>query len=301
MTKPNSTGLVVTRHGATAEVLTDDGTLRTCHQRKSKNAAVAGDRVEWKEGVDENGIITKRLPRKNVLAQRKDIKRVKEIAANLDQIVIAFTVKPHYDQFLIDRYIAIAEQQGITPVLLVTKFDIIKDEMSAKIEQLITTYRDIGYQVISSSQAEQTGLDVVRAALKDKTSVLVGQSGVGKSSLATAILPDVTIATGELTSRGDQGSHTTSTTILYPLPFGGYLVDSPGIRDFSMWNLAADELAACYIEFKRYTDECKFHNCRHLNEPVCGVKAAVARKEISESRYNSYVATYEILAGDQQH
>ncbi|MBL1433401.1 MAG: ribosome small subunit-dependent GTPase A [Gammaproteobacteria bacterium] len=299
MTKSSNIGLVMLRHGSTAEVLTKDGTIITCHQRKSRNSAIAGDNVEWQEGTDERGIITQRLPRKNILAQRKNVKVTKEIAANLDQIVIAFTVKPHYDQFLIDRYIAIAEQQGITPVLLVTKLDLVKDDLSEGIEQLIAIYRDIGYLVISSSQKDQTGLDIVRDALANKTSVLVGQSGVGKSSIATAILPDVTIATGELTARGDQGSHTTSTTILYALPSGGYLVDSPGVRDFSMWNLAADELADCYIEFKRHTDECKFHNCRHLNEPVCGVKSAVERKEVSALRYNSFVATYKALATEQ--
>ncbi|MBL4850978.1 MAG: ribosome small subunit-dependent GTPase A [Gammaproteobacteria bacterium] len=299
MSKLHNTGLVIMRHGATAEVLTEDGTIITCHQRKSKNAAIAGDHVEWQEGTDKYGIITKRLPRKNVLAQRKNIKLVKEIAANLDQVVITFTIKPYYDQFLIDRYIAIAEQQGITPVLLVTKLDLIKGDASEGIEKLMAVYRDIGYQVLSVSQNDQAGLNVVRDALKNKVSVLVGQSGVGKSSLATAILPNVTIATGKLTAYGDQGSHTTSTTILYALPAGGYLVDSPGVRDFSMWDLAADELAACYIEFKQHTDECKFHNCRHLNEPVCGIKLAVDRKQVSELRYNSYVATYNVLASDQ--
>ncbi|NOX28012.1 MAG: ribosome small subunit-dependent GTPase A [Gammaproteobacteria bacterium] len=297
--KASNIGLVIMRHGATVEVLAEDGTMITCHQRKSKNAAIAGDHVEWQEGTDEQGIITKRLTRKNVLAQRKNIKVVKEIAANLDQIVIAFTVKPHYDQFLIDRYIAIAEQQGITPVLLVTKLDLITDDISEDIEQLMTVYRDIGYHVISSSQKNQTGLNIVQDILKDKTSVLVGQSGVGKSSIATALLPGITIATGELTARGDQGSHTTSTTMLYALPMGGYLVDSPGVRDFSMWDLAADELANCYIEFKQHTDECKFHNCRHLNEPICGVKSAIDRKEVSQLRYNSYVATYNALSTDQ--
>lgn len=297
--KASKTGLVIMRHGATVEVLADDGTMITCHQRKSKNAAIAGDHVEWQEGADEQGIITKRLPRKNVLAQRKNVKVVKEIAANLDQIIIAFTVKPQYDQFLIDRYIAIAEQQGITPVLLVTKLDLMTDQVSDDIEQLMAVYRDVGYDVISSSQKNQTGLDIVRDILKNKTSVLVGQSGVGKSSIATSILPDVTIATGELTARGDQGSHTTSTTMLYALPSGGYLVDSPGVRDFSMWDLAPDELADYYIEFKQHSDECKFHNCRHLNEPVCGVKAAIERAEISQLRYNSYIATYEALTTDQ--
>ncbi len=296
MTKVKNTGLVITRHGATAEVLAADGTIWSCHQRKSKRSVAAGDQVVWQQGLDNTGIITKRLERKNILAQRKDHKRVKEIAANLDQVVIAFTVKPSFDQNLIDRYIAIAEQQGINPVLLITKLDIIENEDADEIEAVANIYRDIGYPVIASSQQHGTGLDAVRDILKDKVSVLVGQSGVGKSSLATLLLPGVTIATAELTARGEQGSHTTSSTTLYPLPFGGYLVDSPGVRDFAVWDIEADKLAECYIEFRQYTDTCRFNNCRHINEPDCGIKSAVKRKEISKARYNSYASLYQVLA-----
>lgn len=290
-------GLVVTRYGATVEILAEDDTVWTCHQRKAKNPVVAGDQVTWQSGADKTGIITKRLERKNILAQRKDNRRVKEIAANLDQIVIAFTVKPDYDQYLIDRYIAVAEQQGITPILLITKLDLITETSSSDIEQLAEIYRQIGYQVIASSQKQTTGLDAVRHALKDKISLLVGQSGVGKSSLATALLPETKIVTGVLTKH-ELGSHTTSRTTLYPLPFGGYLVDSPGVRDFAVWNIAAEELASCYIEFNKHMNNCRFHNCRHINEPHCGIKLAVEHNEISSTRYKSYVSLYEALAAN---
>ncbi len=290
-----NSGLVVTRHGASAEVLAEDGTIWSCHQRKSKHPVVAGDKVLWQQGQDNKGIIIERLPRKNILSQRKDHKRVKEIAANLDQVVIAFTVKPRFDQVLIDRYIAVAEQQGIHPVLLMTKLDIIENGGADEIEAVANIYRAIGYPVVASSQKREAGLDALRDILKNKISVLVGQSGVGKSSLATMLLPGVTIETAGLTARGDQGSHTTSSTTLYPLPFGGYLVDSPGVRDFSVWDLEADKLADCYIEFLQYTDSCRFSNCRHINEPDCAVKSAVARKEISEARYNSYASLYRAL------
>ncbi len=287
-------GLVVTRYGATAEILAEDGIIKTCHQRKSRKPVVAGDRVTWQTGADNTGIITQRLERKNVLAQRKDVKRITEIAANLDQIIVAFTVKPDYDQFLIDRYIAVAEQQGITPILLVTKYDLVDKSPDSKINKLIETYQNIGYQVITSSQKLETSLNTVRDVLKDKISVLVGQSGVGKSSLATLLLPNTDIATGELTTR-ELGSHTTSRTTLYALPNGGYLVDSPGVRDFAVWDIDPAELAQCYIEFRPHLDNCRFNNCRHINEPDCGIKSAVENDEINAQRYRSYCSLYASL------
>lgn len=287
-------GLVVTRYGASAEILADNGTIWTCHQRKSKLPVVAGDRVIWQAGDENTGIIVERLARQNVLAQRRDPKRIKEIAANLDQIIIAFTIKPSYDQFLIDRYIAVAEQQHITPILLITKLDLINDATDTNIERTAERYRDIGYQVIASSKKSEAGLDAVREILKDKISVLVGQSGVGKSSLATLLLPQTDISTGKLTTR-DQGSHTTSRTTLYQLPDGGYLVDSPGVRDFAVWDIDPKELDNFYIEFKRHKDQCRFNDCHHINEPNCGIKSAVEKGEIHASRYQSYVALYESL------
>lgn len=288
-------GIVLTRYGATVEVMTAHGTTVTCHQRKAKHPVIAGDHVIWRPTAEGGGIIEQQLPRKNVLAQRKDHKHVKTIAANLDQIVIAFTVKPHYDQTLIDRYIAVSELQGITPVLLATKMDLVHGEEALAIDALSAMYRAIGYTVVHSSQLSGEGLSLIGDILKNKTSVLVGQSGVGKSSLANLLLPEAAIKTAELTTRGELGSHTTSRSTLYPLPAGGYLVDSPGVRDFAVWEISAAELANGYIEFRPYLGQCRFNDCQHINEPDCAIKQAVAAGTIHPARYQTYTSCYEAI------
>lgn len=288
---PEREGLVITHYGSQLDIEclfgNQAGTIFRCRLRANIEGLVTGDRVVWRAGQDLTGVIVATLPRQSVL-NRPDIRgKLKPVAANIDQIIIVFSPLPKPSAVLLDRYLVAVELSNIEPVLLLNKFDLIgEDELH--IIPMIQRYRDIGYNVLTSSTKEKHGLDELYALLNQRISVFVGQSGVGKSSLVNILLPGADLKIGDVSENSGLGIHTTTSARLFHLPGGGNLIDSPGIRDFGLWHLEPNELIDGFKEFAPFLGHCKFRDCCHDKEPGCAILKAVKNGDITQLRFDSY-------------
>ena len=254
-----------------------------------------GDYVKLRRLDDHSGLIEEILPRQSELT-RKDsgstAKRVVQqtLLANLDQVILVFSMaqpEPHFG--LLDRYLAICESAQLHPIICLNKADLAH---APDVDDDAQLYRSIGYTVIYSSTQTNEGIDTLRSLLKDHFSLFTGPSGVGKSSLVNVIEPGMAIRTGLVSDVTGKGRHTTTGSQLYPLSDGGWLADSAGIRALAAWNIAPEELAACFIEFRPFLDECLYSDCSHIDEEGCAVIQAVQDGRINEQRYQSYTRMY---------
>lgn len=280
-------GLVIVNYGKSMLVEDGAGCLYRCVARRSLRQVVSGDRVAWESVGAQEGVIHAIEPRHTVLQRADGVNRIRALAANIDQILIVAAPQPVHDAFLIDRYLIAAELAGATPLLVINKSDLL-DPRAATPADTVREYAAIGYGTLLTSARENTGIADLAQALVNRTSILVGQSGVGKSSLILRLLPELDIQIGKLSDASGQGRHTTTTTTLYHLPQGGDLIDSPGVRDFRLGETAAADLARGFREFRPYLGLCRFQDCRHLAEPGCAVKEAMRAGAISERRLASY-------------
>lgn len=291
---PEQSGLVISAHRAAAIVENADGRLNRCTVRQNLGALVCGDRVVWQSASNGDGVVVALLERRSLLTRPGIGGHTKPVAANIDQIVIVAATEPQLSHYLIDRYLVAAEATNIQPVIVVNKTELLDPAARATLQRALQVYRDIGYGVLFTSAKTEHGLDPLVEQLRDRTSILVGQSGVGKSSLVKMLLPERDIRIGALTE-ARHGRHTTSTAVLYHLPFGGDLIDSPGVRDFGLWHMDREQITAGFIEFCPYLGHCKFSNCTHTSEPQCALRQAVEDGKISGERLNSYHRMIESL------
>jgi len=295
-------GLVISRFGANLDVEDESGEVYRCTSRRKHGAIVCGDRVVWTLTHDNHGVIIEREERQTFLARPDDVGREKAIAANIDQLIIVGTVKAlneegyRFHDNLIDRYFVAAENLGITPVLIINKIDLLSDNEGERLQQDTTCYEEAGYRVLHTSTKLAHGLEPLREQLSQHTSIFVGESGVGKSSIIRHLLPEKEIRVGEVSASSGKGKHTTTAAMLYHLKDGGDLIDSPGVREFGLSQVETKSLAACFKEFRDYIGLCKFHNCTHQSEPKCAVKEAVASKKIHQRRYDNYIS---IMGSDE--
>lgn len=281
-------GVIVAHFGAVAEVEDDAGVVVRCHLRKNQEPVITGDRVLWHPEKDNTGIVVCGLPRKSLLSRPENSHRNKLIAANIDAIVVVAAPPPNFSEHLLDRYLVAAEIVGVQAIILLNKVDLLDEDSLAAMQASLKKYATIGYEVIYSSTVTKDGLAELDHALKDKVCVLVGASGVGKSSIITTLTGIKNILVGEV-SESKQGKHTTTTTRLYRLPEGGSLIDSPGVREFSLWNMDPEKIIRGFVEFKPYLGQCRFRNCGHQTEPDCALQMAVAEDKISPERWKSYL------------
>jgi len=246
---------------------------------------VCGDRVRWRRSEQQGDVaVLEVLPRITELTRPDSRGRVEVLAANIDQVVVVCAPEPAPDPFIIDRYLAAAEVMGASALVACNKADL----PGADTLYVLDEFRAAGYPVLRVSALAAAGLDALHASLAGHCSILVGQSGVGKSSLLNALLPGIDAATAQISSATGEGRHRTTATTLYPLPGGGALLDSPGVRDFAP-ALGDPRLAAAgFREIVTAADHCRFANCRHMREPGCAVKAGVEAGTISARRYESY-------------
>jgi len=282
------TGLVILNHGKKALIEDQAGELWDCDIRQNLGGLVCGDNVIWQPATEEKkGVILAVSPRTNFLARPDFRKQSKPFVANIDQIIIVAAIEPELSLHLLDRYLIILEMVKLQGVIIINKTDLFDKKSLDAIHTQMAVYEKIGYPVLYSSAATDTGIDTLNQHLKNKRSIFVGQSGVGKSSLINRIIPDLNIRVGKLT-QANHGKHTTSSSTLYHLSGGGDMVDSPGIRDFALWHIDQPTIEAGFREFMPYKGLCRFHNCLHVSEPDCAVKQAVEDGEISEIRLQSY-------------
>ncbi|MGD8527032.1 MAG: small ribosomal subunit biogenesis GTPase RsgA [Thioalkalispiraceae bacterium] len=297
LSTPPQRGLVISHYGKTSLVESSQQQLVKCKIRQNLPALVCGDRVIWQATEKENeGVIVAVDDRSSELVRPDKHGRKRVIAANIDQILIVTAAKPELNEGLMDRYLAAAELTHIEPVIVFNKTDLLDDSQLEAYRQRFKVYKEMGYPIIFASCKQQHGLDDLLASLNNKTSVFVGQSGVGKSSLVNALLPEAGAETGEVSDATGKGQHTTTTARLYHLPgSNGMLIDSPGIREFGLWQIQKARLSDGFRDFLNYKDQCKFRNCLHINEPGCAIKQAVTHHEISQQRLDSYYRILESL------
>lgn len=305
MTATERLGIVIARFRKGYAVEDERGAVIQCSARSRTATAICGDRVRWQASGAGRGIITAILPRHTVLGRPDSRGRLREIAANIDQIIVVSAVpddghgQPRFNLDLIDRYLVAAENIGIPPLILANKIDLIGDrpaDAQRAACEALRDYSDIGYTVIATSTKSTHGLDELIAQLPHRTSIFVGESGTGKSSLIRQLLPDQDIRIGAVSAATGLGRHTTSTTTLYHLPSGGDLIDSPGVREFSLWHIGEAQLLAGFREFRPLCGECRFRNCRHNGEQGCRLAQAAAEGAISQRRLDSYRSMLASLA-----
>lgn len=285
---PEQMGIVVAHYGANLHVEDEQGELRHCLVRSNLPPLVCGDKVIWQASGEDQGVIISLAPRFSLLVRPDFHRRPKPVAANIDQILVVIAPQPSIDEDLINRYLVAANNTGIPPVIVVNKVDLLDDAGRQQMEELLSIYQDIGYQVLHTSTKAKRGLAPLVRQLQERTSIFVGQSGVGKSSLINYVAPDLALRTGELSERSGLGKHTTTVTVLYHLPTGGNIIDSPGVREFGLDHLPREQIAQGFIEFQPYLGGCKFSDCKHLQEPDCALKQAVAEGKINKVRFESY-------------
>jgi len=276
---------VVSTHKKDAQIL-DLGTRERHKAHLTRHLRpVCGDYVTLDTFQNNSIRVAEVLPRINHFARSDRKGNPQIIAANIDRNVIVVAVRPEPTRDLINRYLVASHHCGIEPIVVFNKTDLDPDFFDATEK----TVQKLGYQTFRLSAKQPESVQPLLEELNDKTSILVGQSGVGKSSLSRIILQDNSLKTGDLSHKTGKGSHVTSVTRLYPLPESeGFLIDSPGVWEYGLWRMTPQDIAAGFVDFQPYLGQCKFNDCSHLHEPDCAIREAVREGEIDPDRYQSY-------------
>lgn len=300
-------GIVVKSTGSWYTVKSTDGTIIECRIKgnfrikgiRSTNPIAVGDQVEYTEQKEDNnldgaviGLITNIIERKNYII-RKSPNLSKEshiIAANIDQAFLIVTIKhPVTTTTFIDRFLVSAEAYRIPCRIIFNKIDLYNEEQTVLMHSLIDVYESIGYQCLKISAKKNIGIDELKKILENKTNVLSGHSGVGKSTIINSVQPGTMLKTGIISDSHHSGKHTTTYSEMIDLDFGGFIIDTPGIKGFGLLEMVKEEISHYFPEMFRLLNNCQYYNCTHTHEPECAVKKAVTDGQIAESRYETYL------------
>lgn len=302
---PPEQGLVLSRFGQHADVEDANGAVVRCNMRRTISSVVTGDEVSWRRSKQPtgsiDGVIEAVAERHSVLLRPDFYDGLKPVAANIDLMIIVSAILPALSLNIIDRYLVASEITGIKPLLVINKIDLLPETEQQALDQQLQLYRQMGYTCILVSAKTGQGMAELLQYLHSGTSIFVGQSGVGKSSLMNTLMPGLAAATQEVSEVSGLGQHTTTVSRLYHLPKGGKLIDSPGIREFALWHLSPEEVTNGFIEFRPWLGRCKFRDCKHLTDPGCAIQHAVAEGDISPLRYESYQKILHSMAQDKPH
>lgn len=266
----------------------------------STNPIAVGDEVEAEveDKAENTAIITQIHSRRNYINRQSPRTKHQHhiVASNLDQSVLVATLKePRTSQGFIDRFLVASEMFHVKAIVVFNKADLFKKKEQEKFEEMKEMYEKAGYKVFLTSTKENTGIEALQEELKDKTSLISGHSGVGKSSLLNVIFPEMNLKTQGISGWSGKGQHTTTFAEMFDLPFGGRIIDTPGMREFGLVDVSKQEISHYFPEMRVRLNDCQFNNCLHVNEPGCAIKEAVISGEISEDRYVSYVNIMESI------
>ncbi|MGB7345228.1 MAG: ribosome small subunit-dependent GTPase A [Pirellulaceae bacterium] len=286
-------GRVISAHGLKSKVLGDDGKMYECAVRQvlkslsiqQRGIVVAGDRVRLRADSPSDGMIERIEPRRGLIS-RTSRGQQHVLVANVDYLlIVASAAQPSLKPVLIDRFLLTAEQCDVRPLIVINKIDLVDP---VAMQPLVGVYAAMGYRVLMTSVTNGTNIEFLKQLLRGNQTAVAGQSGVGKSSLLNAIQPGLGLAVREVSRDNDKGRHTTTASKLIPLADGGAVFDTPGIRQFQLWDISAEEVAALMPDLRPYVSGCRYPNCLHLSEDDCAVKDAVADSRIDARRYDAY-------------
>lgn len=308
-TMPQLKGKVLKSTGKWYQVLLENGEQLDCRIRgrlrleglKTTNPIAVGDVVLLSDKRDEEGkgVIEDYEPRRNYIVRKSTnlSKQLHILAANIDQAYLLVTLKhPETHMVFIDRFLVAAESFRIPTTLLFNKVDLLTEDERFDLDAVMDMYRTVGYRCEAISASNQQNIDFLRDEIKGRQVMIAGHSGTGKSTLVNALDPNLDLRVGEISSAHHQGQHTTTFAEMHPLQSGGFIIDTPGIRAFGIVDLEKEVISHYFPEMRALIGQCRFHNCQHLNEPSCAVKAAVESGEIYESRYWTYL---QLMNGDE--
>ncbi len=262
------------------------------------NPIAVGDQVEVTIGDDGKGMIDEIHQRKNYIPRKATRSGRDEqiLVSNIDRAWVVQSIKmPTLKRGFIDRFMVACEAYEIPAGLIINKVDLLKDSKKGEVDAIEETYTSLGYPVLCTSIEDESTIEILKDETKDKTSVLIGHSGVGKTSLINCLDPNIDLTVGDVSSYSEKGKHTTTYARLLELDYGGFIVDTPGIKEFGLVNIEPYELSLFFPEMREPRQQCKFNNCTHNHEPKCGVVEAFERGEIDPERYNSYLNILEGL------
>jgi ribosome biogenesis GTPase len=282
-------GLVISHLGQGIAV-EYEGKIVLCQTLRRLETVAVGDKVLWTQSSPDQGRIEEILPRRSLLMRPSRNGKTRPVAANIDTVFVVFAIEPYCDFLLIDQYLAICENRNIDAALVLNKTDL---PQADAIEKELLDYINLDYAFYRVSATAASGLDELKLALKDQVSILAGQSGVGKSSLTNAIIPDKELKTNTVSATTKHGRHTTTAATLYHMDEGGDLIDSPGVAIFGLAGLSEQQLAYGYREFQPLIEQCQFNNCRHLVDKGCAVRPAAESGAISMNRYQRFLKLRE--------
>ena len=278
-------GIIIARFSKAAIVMDEQHEVHRCHLRPNLAHLVAGDRVLWQKN-EQGAVVSTQLERQSEI-KRPDVRgQLKAVAANVDLIIIVIAPEPEPFGNLIDRYLVAAHLEGIETVIALNKSDLVASNPESR--ALLNRYEAIGYSVIETGPDDES-TKALSDLLGEQTTVFVGQSGVGKSSMINRLIPDQELRVGALSESVLKGKHTTTTTEVFRRPEGGLIIDSPGIREFGLQHIAAEDIAPGFRDFQPFIDLCKYRDCKHLVEQGCAVLSALEMGDLSQDRYDSFV------------
>jgi len=291
-------GRIISHYGQHVDVESliteDEGRIIRCTERSNLPRLVTGDLVVWSDDGADGGVVLALGQRRNFFGRPSPEGQFKAMAANIDIVLVVFASSPTPHVSLIDRYLVAIEQQHLTAVLVLNKLDLLNQEELTELDYILSPYGEIGYPVYKVSAEDGRGMDELEQVLANQTTILVGQSGVGKSSLLNKLSSGKLADVAPLSESWDRGTHTTTTSSLYHMP-GFDLIDSPGIREFGLGHIDEQQVFEGFIEFRPFAGSCKFRDCSHRQEPGCAIQAALEAGQIGVERVDSYFRIIDSL------
>ncbi len=298
-------GVVVSRFGQQVDIADSNFEIIRCFIRKSLDILVVGDQVIFcrqanTDGGEEKGVVNELLERNSLLKRPTPHYGIKPVVANVDFVALVLAPELGFSEMMLDRYLVAAKASDLPVWIIFNKWDLLSDTEQEVINQRLETYRQLGYSTYIISAKQGDGVDKFVADIDGQSLLLAGQSGVGKSTLINRLFPEHQVATSEISETSGLGTHTTTASRLYRLAKNSYIVDSPGVREFGLWHLDSNSIQQGFVEIAHLAQECKFRDCKHLNEPKCAVLAAYKAGEIADSRIQNYhylIQNFEAVNG----